>query len=192
MRLACPGVDLVLRTDRGVFSYGHVDAGSLLLIRAFAPAGARRVVDLGAGYGAVGLAIKARFPTLAVALVEINERAAALASENARRNALDVRVVLGDGLKAFGPRTVDAVVTNPPVRAGKNVLYSWIEQAATAVVPGGALWAVIRTKQGAESLTRAMARGAGPVEVVERGGGYRVLRALVVPPGSPGRTAPEA
>lgn len=177
IRFTLGQVGLQLWTDRGVFSYRHVDPGTRLLAEAFRPDGARRVVDLGAGYGALGLMIAARFSGLEVVLVEVNERAAQLSRRNAALNRLPVAVVVGDGLQAFSDASLDAVVTNPPVRAGRNVIYRWVAEAGRVLAPGGRLWLVIRTRQGAASLARALEQRLGPVDLVERGGGYRVLYA---------------
>lgn len=170
------GVELRLRTDRGMFSYRRVDPGTRLLARAFVPDGARRVADLGAGYGALGLMLAARFPDLRLVMVELNERAAGLCVANARENGLAARVVVADGLSALAPQCLDAVVTNPPVRAGRGVFYTWLEQARRVLVPGGSLWVVVRTRQGAATLAQAAQARLGPTELVERGGGYRVFR----------------
>ncbi|HEY8498043.1 MAG TPA: class I SAM-dependent methyltransferase [Limnochordales bacterium] len=177
IRLDWRGVRLWLHTDRGVFSYRRVDPGTRLLAEAFEPEGARRVVDLGAGYGALGLMLAARFPDLAVVMVEINRRAARLCRLNVERNGLRARVLVADGLAALAPCSVDAVVTNPPVRAGRGVLHAWMDQAARVLRPGGAFWMVALTRQGARTLAEAAGTRIGPVELVERGSGYRVFRA---------------
>lgn len=177
VRFTLGKTQLWLHTDRGVFSYRHVDPGTRLLAEAFLPDGARRVVDLGAGYGALGLMLAARFPGLWVVMVEINERAAELCRRNAQENGLAAPVVVGDGLSAFSSASFDAVVTNPPVRAGRGVIYRWMEEAARVLVLGGSFWMVVRTRQGAATLAEAARERVGPVELVERGGGYRVFRA---------------
>ncbi|WP_324669757.1 class I SAM-dependent methyltransferase [Geochorda subterranea] len=170
-------VRLRLHTDRGMFSYRRIDPGTRLLATQFVPDGPGRVADLGAGYGALGLMLAARFPDLSMVMVEINQRAARLCRANAARNGLRAQVLVGDGLAALGPGSLDAVVTNPPVRAGRSVIYRWMQQAAQALRPGGTFWMVVRTRQGAASLARAVEARIGPVELMERGGGYRVFRA---------------
>lgn len=177
VRFSLGSTQVLLRTDRGVFSYRHVDPGTRLLAEAFVPDGARRVVDLGAGYGALGLMLAARFPELSVVMVEINERAARLCRHNAEQNGLAAAVVIGDGLSAFSSESFDAVVTNPPVRAGRGVIYRWMEEVARVLARGGSFWMVVRTRQGAATLAEAAESRVGPVELVERGGGYRVFRA---------------
>jgi len=170
-------VRLRLHTDRGMFSYRRIDPGTRLLATHFLPDGPGRVADLGAGYGALGLMLAARFPDLLIVMVEINQRAARLCRVNAVRNGLQAQVLVGDGLEALGSGSLDAIVTNPPVRAGHHVIYRWMEQAARVLRPGGTFWMVVRTRQGAASLARALEARVGPVELVERGGGYRVFRA---------------
>ena len=173
---------LRLQTDRGVFSYRRVDAGTRLLVESFQPGRARRVVDLGAGYGALGLALALRHPQLQVVLVELNERAAALCQANIRSNGLDnARCLVADGPSALRPGSAGAVVTNPPVRAGRRLLLSWLEASEQLLEEGGALWLVVRTRQGAESLFRWMERRFPQADLVSRGGGYRVLRAVPRP-----------
>lgn len=171
---------LQLWTDRGVFSYGRVDPGTRLLVDCFEPDGARRVVDLGAGYGALGLGLARRFAQLEVILVELNQRAAALCRANAAHNALaNARCLVGDGLSALAFGCVDALVSNPPVRAGRRVLLLWLEQARQVVRPGGSVWLVVKTSLGAPSLARWLQERFGDCQVVERHGGYRVLRSTV-------------
>lgn len=173
---------LRLWTDRGVFSYRRIDPGTRLLVESFQPGRARRVVDVGAGYGAVGLALALRFPELQVVLVEINERAVRLCEANIRANRLaNARCLVADGLSALRSGSVGAVVTNPPVRAGRQLLLSWLEAAERVLEPGGSLWLVIRTRQGAASLFRWMEGRFYAADVVSRGGGYRVLRAVPRP-----------
>ena len=173
---------LRLQTDRGVFSYRRIDPGTRLLVECFQPGRARRVVDLGAGYGALGLALALRFPELQVVLVEINERAVRLCEANIRANGLtNARCLVADGPSALRPGSVGAVVTNPPVRAGRLLLLSWLEAAERLLEPGGSLWLVLRTRQGAESLFRWMEGRFPTADLVCRGGGYRVLRAVPRP-----------
>ena len=173
---------LRLRTDRGVFSYRRIDPGTRLLAESFQPGRARRVVDLGAGYGALGLALALRFPELQVVLVEVNERAVRLCHANIQANGLtNARCLLADGPSALRSESVGAVVTNPPVRAGRHLLLGWLEAAERLLEPGGALWLVIRTRQGAESLLRWMEGRFPAADLVTRDAGYRVLRAVPRP-----------
>ncbi|QZA33117.1 methyltransferase [Hydrogenibacillus sp. N12] len=173
------GRTLRFRTDRGVFSRGGLDAGSRLLIETVTLDPGARLLDLGAGYGAVGLALKARFPDARVTMIDINPRAAALAEHNAAQNGFsDVRVFVGDGIAPVAGERFDAVVINPPIRAGKAVVFRLYREAHDALVPGGALWAVVHKKHGAPSHRTALQALFGEAAVVRRERGYHILQAI--------------
>lgn len=174
------GRRLTFETDAGVFSKSGVDFGSRLLIEtADIPDGAR-VLDVGCGYGPIGLAIAAALPSAQVTMLDINERAVRLARENAERNGIrNVTVLESDALEAVRGRTFDAVLTNPPIRAGKPVVHRIFVEARDALAPGGALWVVIRKQQGAPSAAAKLEElfGADRVRMAARDKGYHILRA---------------
>lgn len=169
------GLRLLFDTDAGVFSRGELDAGTELMIRALPPL-AGSVLDLGCGWGPLGLFVKARNPGIELTCADINERAAALTSANAALNGLACRVLQSDGFAAIEGR-FDAVLTNPPIRAGKKVIYSLFEQARAHLAPGGALYIVIQTKQGADSALRFLESAFGCARIIARGGGFKVIEA---------------
>ncbi len=172
------GFRFLLATDAGVFSRGGIDRGTALLIEALAvPPEAGVLVDLGCGYGPIGLTLAALAPQARVYLVDPNGRACELARTNANRNGLaNVTVIQGEGLAGV-PGTPDLIATNPPVRAGKRVVYGLMAEAAARLRSGGELWTVIRTNQGALSLAKELQVLFPAVEEAEKGGGYRVYRA---------------
>ena len=170
------GQDLTFRTDAGVFSKGGVDAGTKLLIEALPPL-AGRVLDLGCGWGPVGTALGRRDPALRIVMTDINERAAGLARENLRLNGVkNAEVVTGDGYAAV-TGTFSAIITNPPIRAGKQTIYGLFADARDHLEPGGCLYIVIRKQQGAPSALKYLQGIYKEVEIIERGGGYWVIRA---------------
>ncbi len=170
------GQDLTFRTDAGVFSKGGVDAGTKLLIEALPPL-AGRVLDLGCGWGPVGTALGRRDPALRIVMTDINERAAGLARENLRLNGVkNAEVVTGDGYAAV-TGTFSAIITNPPIRAGKQTIYGLFADARDYLEPGGCLYIVIRKQQGAPSALKYLQGIYKEVEIIERGGGYWVIRA---------------
>ena len=121
-------MELEFYTDTSVFSKEKVDYGSKLLILSL-PALSGEILDLGCGYGPIGISI-ARLNTKAqVTMVDINERAVELAVRNLERNQIKNAVALvSDGFQQINNQ-FNAIVTNPPIRAGKKVIYALFEQS---------------------------------------------------------------
>ena len=176
-RAVFQGHALVFQTDAGVFSRGGLDRGTALLLEALPPLSGS-VLDLGCGWGPVGISLSKAYPGLRVTMTDINSRAVALSRENARRNGVAPRVLQGDGFAPLGGERFSAIITNPPIRAGKQVIYPLFEKSPRHLLPGGALYLVIQKKQGAPSAL-AFLRGVFPqVRVLEKKGGFWVLEAL--------------
>lgn len=166
-------------TDSAVFSRERVDFGSALLIEAMQIEESDTVLDLGCGYGPIGMTAAKLAPQGRVYMVDVNERAAALARRNLAENGVtNAEVRTGDGLDPVRGLTFDKVLTNPPIRAGKQTIYRMIEDAHAALKPGGSIYVVIQTKQGAPSMKKKLAELFGDVEDVERQAGYHVFRAV--------------
>ena len=170
------GYGLNFMTDAGVFSKGELDVGSRLLLDAL-PALTGDVLDLGCGWGAIGVAIAKANKQARVVMADVNRRALALCRENCQRNGVSAEVIESDGMAEVMGRTFDAVVTNPPIRAGKQVIYRMFADAARSLNPGGALYLVIRKQQGAESCVKYLKTLYGEVEKLDKSGGFWVLRA---------------
>lgn len=170
------GYGLNFMTDAGVFSKGELDPGTRLLLDAL-PDMAGDVLDVGCGWGAIGIALAKAYPACRVTMVDVNRRALNLCGENARRNGVTVECLESDGLSAVSGRAFDAVVTNPPIRAGKQVIYRMFADAAGQLKPGGALYLVIRKQQGAESCVRYLKTLFAEVDKLDKSNGYWVLRA---------------
>ncbi len=168
------GYTLRFETDAGVFSRGELDKGTELLLAALPPLSGS-VLDLGCGWGPVGVALKKAQPELELTLVDVNRRALALARRNADANGVRVEVLESDGFDALAGRRFHWVVTNPPIRAGKQVIYRLFAQSAEALLPGGGLCLVIRKQQGAESCVKYLQTLFGQVETVKKSGGFWVL-----------------
>lgn len=177
VRWRLPDLEVSFWTDRGVFSKGKVDRGTDLLARVMQLPERGDILDLGAGYGPLGIVAALRYPQARVTLVEINERAAALAERNLALNGVsNAEVLVGDAPEVLGERQFDAVITNPPLRAGKASVRRLLADARRRLRPGGSLWLVARTKQGAKTLARDLEELFTRVEEVELGSGYRVYR----------------
>lgn len=170
------GLELSVRSDAGVFSKDGVDPGSHLLLEACEVPAGSSVLDLGCGWGVLGLVIGKRVPGCRVTFLDINRRAVALARSNAERNGLEgASFVTGDGPGALGDRRFDAVVLNPPVRAGKALYYGWAADIAGRLRSGGRFWSVLRRQQGSDSWQRHLASLYPQVHLAAKAKGYRVF-----------------
>ena len=173
------GLALTFRTDAGVFSRGEVDAGTKLLLEALPEEMSGEILDLGCGWGVIGVSIARKWPGTRVTMADVNTRALDLSRENAKQNRAEVTCVESDGMAALEGRTFDAVVTNPPIRAGKQVIYKMFADTAKSLKPGGALYLVIRKQQGAESCMKYLQTLYAHVEKIDKSGGFWVLKATL-------------
>ena len=172
------GVALTFQTDAGVFSKGEVDTGTRLLLEALPEEMSGEILDLGCGWGVIGISIAKKWPGARVTMADVNTRALDLSRENAKRNGAEVTCVESDGMAELAEKTFDAVVTNPPIRAGKQVIYRMFADAAARLKPGGALYLVIRKQQGAESCMKYLQTIYDTVEKLDKSGGFWVIKAI--------------
>lgn len=176
------GVKLKFTTDAGVFSKSRIDTGTKELLdglRLIPPI--NTVLDLGCGYGPIGLTLASLLPQAQIYMGDINERAAEMARQNARLNGLkNVEIRSGAAFEPFAGLKFDLIVTNPPIRAGKEVIYSMVETSLQHLNKDGYFVAVIATKQGAKSFERKVAEVFGDFEEWEKGSGFRVIAGKAV------------
>ncbi len=173
------GNKLVFTTDSGVFSKREVDFGTRLLIETFTePDIEGDFLDIGCGYGPIGLAIAKSFPHRHVDMVDINKRAIELAIENKQANDItNVTIYESDLFEQVGDKKFAAILTNPPIRAGKRVVHTIFEQSADHLCENGELWVVIQKKQGAPSALKKLQEVFSHVEVVTKKKGYYIIKA---------------
>lgn len=168
------GVRADFCTDAGVFSRDGLDFGSRLLIETVHPLLHGRVLDMGCGWGAIGVLLAKLCPGVQITMADINERAVALAARNARQNGAIAETLVSDGYENIAP-AFDAIVTNPPIRAGKQTVYRILDGAKTRLAPGGRLFLVIRKEQGAPSAQTHLQGVYSRVELLARKKGYWIL-----------------
>ena len=173
------GFDFKFETDAGVFSKSEVDFGSRVLIEAFEmPEVEGDVLDVGCGYGPIGLSIAKANPERFVHMMDVNTRALALAEKNATVNGVqNVRIFESDGLSSVGDVKAAAILTNPPIRAGKETVFRFYDGAFEKLVNGGELWVVIQKKQGAPSSVSHLEEMFSEVDVVDKKKGYWIIKA---------------
>ncbi|WCK54683.1 class I SAM-dependent methyltransferase [Aneurinibacillus sp. Ricciae_BoGa-3] len=174
------GRDFRFITDRGVFSKDRIDFGSVLLVETMEIEDGMDVLDIGCGYGPMGMAASVLTPHGNVKMVDINERAVSLANRNLELNGItNARALVSDRLQSLAQNErFDVVITNPPIRAGKKVVHAIFEDAHKHLRSGGALWVVIQKKQGAPSAFARLQELFAEVEEVERKKGYAIFRAI--------------
>lgn len=167
-------------TDSGVFSRDTVDYGSRVLIEAFEweqlPEG--RLLDVGCGYGPMGLSLAAASGRM-VEMVDVNQRAVGLALANAQRNHVEnVDIHPSNIYETLNEKDYAAIISNPPIRAGKKVVHAILTEAYPLLKVGGTLTVVIQKKQGAPSAEKKMAETFGNVEILTKDKGYYILRSV--------------
>src|SRR5437867_5010411 len=166
------GRPFLFQTDSGVFSREGLDRGTELLLEAIEIGPCESILDLGCGYGVIGIVAARLSEGGHVNLTDVNERAAALARSNLTTNGIrNAEVRIGDVYGPVEETLFDHIVCNPPIRAGREVVDRIITEAPAHLLDGGTLWLVARTRQGAGSLRLRMAKAFGRADVVKRGSG---------------------
>lgn len=172
------GKEFSFITDSGVFSKNRVDVGSEVLMEAAGKADFPdgNILDVGCGYGPIGLYLASAFPNRKIEMVDINERALDLAKENAKLNDIsNVKIFKSSIFEQVKETKYAAIISNPPIRAGKKVVHQILEESYDHLTTGGILQIVIQKKQGAPSAKKKMKEVFGNVERVALEKGYWVL-----------------
>jgi 16S rRNA G1207 methylase RsmC len=170
------GRSLSLMSGSGVFAQGRLDAGTAVLFRETSPPSGGRILDLGCGYGAIGLAIAAAAPDATVTGVDVNERAVLLANENAEEVGLASRFSATTPGAVPAEATYDELWSNPPIRIGKEALHELLLTWLPRLEPGGRAVMVVGKNLGADSLQRWLDEQGYPTERVASAKGFRVLQ----------------
>lgn len=167
-------------TDSGVFSKKEIDFGTRTLLEAFQPPEINGpFLDVGCGYGPIGLSIAIQNPKRTIHMIDINERAIRLAKENAANNQVhNVEIYESDSFESVSEKGFAAILTNPPIRAGKQVVHDILSKSYSHLLPNGELWVVIQKKQGAPSAKEKLEEIFEEVEVVKKNKGYFILKAI--------------
>lgn len=168
------GQRLTFLTDAGVFSKKMIDYGSRVLLSALDFEDGERVLDVGCGYGPLGLTL-AKAQGVTVTMVDINQRALDLAQQNAERNQVSAHIFQSNVYEKVSG-IFDHIISNPPIRAGKQVVHEVISGSYEHLTEGGDLTLVIQKKQGAPSAKSKMEDVFGNCEIVKKDKGYYILR----------------
>ena len=173
------GNTLSVTSDNGVFSKNTVDFGSELLVESYdIPEQFQKasLLDIGCGYGTMGLAYGKAYPELSIEMIDVNERALVLAQENAKKNGIhNVDIHESNLYDSVKKSQYEIIISNPPIRAGKIVVHTILEKAYDYLAENGQLVIVIQKKQGAPSAQKKMEEVFGNCERIQWDKGYWIL-----------------
>ncbi|WP_326845904.1 class I SAM-dependent methyltransferase [Streptococcus oralis] len=176
LRVELLGHKLTFLTDAGVFSKKMIDFGSQLLLKCLEVEKGERVLDVGCGYGPLGISLVKAYGVQAT-MVDINSRALDLARKNAERNQVSATIFQSNIYEQVEGK-FDHVISNPPIRAGKQVVHEIIEKSMDFLEDDGDLTIVIQKKQGAPSAKSKMEEVFGNCEIIKKDKGYYILKSV--------------
>lgn len=172
------GRELTFISDNGVFSKKMIDYGSRVLLDTInIDASKKSLLDVGCGYGTFGVSLKSAYPFLRVEMVDVNERAIDLAKKNIQNNNLDAKVYLSSVYDNVTGK-YDLIVTNPPIRAGKEIVTRILVESKEHLNYDGEIWVVIQKKQGAPSAKKNLEAVFRNVTIEKKDKGYYILKAV--------------
>lgn len=172
------GENIKFYTDNGVFSKKGIDFGSSLLLKNLEISNQKTILDVGCGYGTLGISIAVLHPTTQVMMVDVNERALELVRKNIVLNKVDNATCTESFAYQNVKNKYDMIVTNPPIRAGKKVVHEIILDSINYLNDDGELWCVIQKKQGSPSAIKKLEETFGNVQVVITDKGYQIIKSI--------------
>ena len=173
------GIPFYFYTDNGVFSKGELDFGTELLLKNFKydNPNNKTLLDIGCGCGPIG--IYASHLGFTVDMSDVNKRAIHLSKMSLKEQNLNANVFESDAYKNITNK-YDYIVSNPPIRVGKEKLYEIVMNSKEHLKDGGSLWIVVRKQQGAESMVRDMKNAYKTVEVIAKKKGFFIIKASLI------------
>ena len=168
-------------TDNGVFSKSKVDFGTDLMLNEFLKKNRGlevekiKILDIGCGYGAVSVILKSFYPEISITLSDVNERALELSEENLKKYGInDYHIIKSDAFEKITEK-FDTILSNPPIRAGKDIIFKIYSEAYEHLNENGEFYCVIQTKHGAKSTQKKLVEIFGNCDTVTIDGGYRIF-----------------
>ena len=161
-------------TDNGVFSKKGLDFGTRSLLESLPDDIHGDVLDFGCGYGPVGIYLKKVYDCN-VDMLDINERSINLAIKNAKLNDVEVNVFKSDIYENV-TKKYDFIITNPPIRVGKKILYKILFEAREHMKKNGTMYLVINKDQGAKSVMKDLEESY-KVSLVDKNKGFYIIKA---------------
>lgn len=148
--------NFLFKTDHGIFSYDGLDHATRYLLESIDITKLTgRILDFGCGWGPIGIIIKKINPNVLVDMLDINERAIDMATKNIELNKVEINIFKSDMYENVTNK-YNYIITNPPIRVGKKILYEILNKAYDYLLPSGCLYLVISKNQGAKSLVKEL------------------------------------
>ena len=168
-------------TDNGVFSKSKVDFGTDLMLNEFLKKNRGlevekiKILDIGCGYGVVSVVLKSFYPEISITLSDVNERALELSEENLKKYDInDYHIIKSDAFEKITEK-FNVILSNPPIRAGKDIIFKIYSEAYEHLNENGKFYCVIQTKHGAKSTQKKLMEIFGNCDTVTIDGGYRIF-----------------
>ena len=172
------GQTFKFKTDNGVFSKDYIDYGSFAMLNAFIPNDIDLpILDMGSGYGPIGIVVSKIYNKKTI-MCEINERAYNLSLENIKNNNANSEAFNSNLYEKVEGLEFSSIITNPPIRVGKDTVFSIYDGAYKHLAIGGELWVVIQKKQGAPSSKAHLIELFGNCDIINRDHGYYILKSI--------------
>lgn len=171
--------EITLKTNNGVFSKNRVDFGTNLLLNSLEDlSNVNSLLDVGCGIGIMGISIAKKYPNISVHMIDVNERAIALTTENIKINKINNCKCYISNVYENVKDKFDVIITNPPIRAGKVIVHKIASEAKEHLNNNGFFYAVVQKKQGADSFEKKLFEVYGNVEKVNKENGYIIFKAI--------------
>ena len=164
-------------SDNGVFSKDKIDFGSKTLIETFLKKNEKKInniLDVGCGYGFMGIVLS-KILNAEATLIDVNKRAVHLTEKNIKENKVNAQTYVSNIYENV-EGSFDLIITNPPIRAGKTVVYEILRNAKNYLKEDGELWFVIRKEQGAKSTMKAL-EDLYKIELIKKASGFYIIAA---------------
>ena len=168
----------VFYTDNGVFSKSSVDCGTDLLVQSYLENGRKigKVLDVGCGYGVIGIVIN-KINRQEVDQIDVNKRAIHLTEMNNKINKTNNEIFVSSIYENVVDK-YDVIITNPPIRAGKKVYMTILNEAEKHLTQNGELWFVVRKDQGAKTIEKELQKKY-KINLIKRQRGYHIYKVIL-------------
>ena len=173
------GKEIILNSDNGVFSKDRIDFGTNVLLNSLEDlSNIKSVLDVGCGVGIIGISLAKKYDNLAVHMIDVNEKAISLTKENITINKVKNCQAYLSNVYSDVNEKFDMIISNPPIRAGKDVVHGIAIGAKEKLNNGGFFYAVVQKKQGADSFKKKLQEIYNNVEIVNKDSGYIIFKSV--------------